>query len=158
MRTIPLALVAALAACSGSNDAGPPPDVAGNYNLTVTDGQNGCNLENFETNSMQSGITVAIAQSGASVSATPMATQGLVLAFSAGDTVSGTIQGSEASLSSSSGRSQGGCAYTTTATVAMYFQGDQVQGTFLYTDSGNGSSDCGVMQQCTSSQTFTGSR
>lgn len=156
--TIPLALVAAVAACSG-NDGGPPPaDVAGTYTLTVTDGQNGCNVQNFTTNSTQSGIVVAIAQSGSSVSATMMDANGLVLAFATGDTLAGTIDGSEASLTSSASRAQGNCSYAATATAYMKFLGTQVQGTIQYTESGNGSSDCGVMQQCTSTQTFTGSR
>ena len=39
----------------------------------------------------------------------------------------------------------------------MTFNGSQVQGSISYSDSGNGSSDCGVLQACTSSQTFNGS-
>jgi hypothetical protein len=154
-----LAMVAALAAvaCSGSSDT-PPAQVAGNYTLTVTDDQNGCNVENFTTNASQTGITVTITQSGSSVSATVTSSSGLVLAFSAGDTLSGTIEGSFASLTTSASRQQGNCAYSATATANMQFDGDQVHGHFLYTDSGNGSPDCGVMQQCTSTQNFTGSR
>ena len=156
--TIPLALVAAVAACSGNDGGVPPADVAGSYTLTVTDGQNGCNVQNFTTNASQTGIGVAITQDGSNVSATVTSASGLVLMFSAGDTLAGTIEGSEASLSSSSSRMQGNCAYSTTATANMKFLGNQVQGTILYTDTGNGSADCGVLQQCTSTQTMSGSR
>jgi hypothetical protein len=160
MRTIPLALVVAAVACgsSGSSPDVPPAQVAGNYALTITDGQNGCNVENFTTNATQTGTEVAITQNGSSLSATAMATQGLVLAFAAGDTLSGVIDGSDASLTSSADLQQGGCAYTVTATANVTFHDNQLQGTVLYSASGNGSSDCGVLQGCTSTQTITGSR
>lgn len=156
--TIPLALIAAVAACSGNDGGEPPAQVAGSYTLTITDGQNGCNVQNFTTNASQTGITVDVTQDGSGVSATLTNSVGLVLMFSAGDTLAGSIEGSEASLTSSSSRAQGNCAYSATATANMRFSGNQVQGTILYSSSGNGSSDCGVLQQCTSTQTFTGSR
>lgn len=158
MRTILLALVTTVVACSGSSADEPPAQVAGNYTLTITDNQNGCNLENFTTNASQTGTMVAITQSGGSLTATAMHTSGLVLAFAAGDTLNGWIQGHDASVSATSGRTQGGCVYTTTATANITFSDTGMQGNIVYTDSGNGSSDCGVMQQCTSTQTFTGSR
>ena len=158
MRTIPLALVVAAAAACSSNDNGPPAQVAGDYTLTVTDNQNGCNVENFTTGDTQTGITVTITQNGSSLSATGTGSSGLMLAFATGNTVSGWIDGQEASLTSSVNHTQGGCAYSTTATVNITFSGNQFEGTVLYTDSGNGSPDCGVMQQCTSTQKVTGSR
>jgi hypothetical protein len=159
MRTIaiPLLLVAA-AACSGSNDNGPPADVAGTYTLTITDGQNGCNIQNFTTNASQTGIKVTFTQNGSDLSATVQGSSGLVLAFATGNTMSGWINGREASLSSTANHTIGNCAFSTTATANMTFVDNQVQGTVVYTDSGNGSSDCGPMQNCSSTQTFTGSR
>jgi hypothetical protein len=155
--TILLALIPAVVACSGSDGGEPPAQVAGNYALTLTDGQNGCNVQNFTTNATQTG-TVAITQDGSSITATAMQTSGLVLAFAAGDTIAGTIVGSEASLSASASLAQGACTYATTATVNIRFSDTgAMQGTIFYTEQGNGSSDC-TMQQCTSTQTFTGSR
>ncbi|HTQ45554.1 MAG TPA: hypothetical protein VMI75_22500 [Polyangiaceae bacterium] len=158
MRTILLALVVATTAACSSTDQGPPAQVAGDYTLTVTDNQNGCNVENFTTGATQSGITVSITQNGSSLSATGTGSMGLMLAFATGDTLNGYIDGQAASLSSTVGHTQGGCAYSTTATVNLVFSGNQFEGNVLYTDSGNGSPDCGVMQQCTSSQKVTGSR
>jgi len=155
MRTIPLAFVAAVACSSGNN--GPPANVAGTYTLTVTDGQNGCSIPNFTNGAASTGVMITITQNGSSVSATVMGYSGLVLAFSTGNTLSGTISGSEATLSATGNHTQGNCAYTTTASASMTFNGKQVQGAISYTDSGNGSSDCGALQQCTSTQTFTGS-
>jgi hypothetical protein len=158
MRTIPLALaLVAAAACSSNNDT-PPAEVAGTYTLTVTDQQNGCQVQNFTTNASQTGIMVSITQNGSVVSATVMGYSGLVLAFATGNTLSGTIQGSYASLQSSANHVLGNCAYSTTATANMHFAGNQVDGTILYTDTGNGSADCGVLQMCTSTQTLIGSR
>ena len=157
MRTILLAALVAVVACSSSSNE-PPAQVAGTYTLTVTDGQNGCMVQNFTTNASQAGVVVTITQDGSNVSATVSGYSGLVLAFATGNTLSGVIEGPDASLSSSVNHTQGGCAYTTTATANMSFSGNQVSGHILYNDSGNGSSDCGVMQQCTSTQTFTGTR
>jgi hypothetical protein len=153
MRTIPIALFAVVA-CSSSN--APPANVAGHYTLTVTDGQNGCNIQNFTNGVSSPGIMVDITQNGSNVSATVMGPSGLVLAFATGNTLSGTIVGNQATLSASGNHTQANCAYTTTATANMTFDGNQVHGDISYTDSGNGSSDCGVLQQCTSTQTFTG--
>jgi hypothetical protein len=155
MRTIPLALLAAVA-CSSGNSA-PPANVAGTYTLTVTDGQNGCNISNFTTGATSTGVMVQITQNGSSVSATVQGYSGLVLDFATGNTLSGTISGSQATLSATGNHTQNNCAYTTTATANMTFNGNQVQGSISYADSGNGSSDCGVLQACTSSQTFSGS-
>ena len=159
MRTILLALVVAAAtACSSSDSNGPTAQVAGDYTLTVTDNQNGCQVENFTTGATQSGITMTITQNGSSVSATGTGSVGLMLAFATGDTLNGWIDGQEASLTSSVSHTMGGCAYSTTATANLTFSGNQIQGNILYTDSGNGSPDCGFMQQCTSTQTVNGSR
>jgi hypothetical protein len=159
MRTIlPLALVVAAAAACSSNDNAPPAQVAGDYTLTVTDNQNGCQVENFTTGATQSGITMAVTQNGTSLSATGTASSGLMLAFATGNTLNGWIDGQEASLSSTVTHTVGGCTYSTTATANLTFSGNQVQGSVLYTDSGNGSPDCNVMQQCTSTQTVNGSR
>jgi len=158
MRTILLALVVAASTACSSDPNGPTAQVAGDYTLTVTDNQNGCQVENFTTGASQSGITMTIAQNGSSLSATGTGSTGLMLAFATGDTLNGWIDGQEASLTSSVSHTVGGCAYSTTATANLTFTGNQIQGTILYTDSGNGSSDCGFMQQCTSTQTVTGSR
>lgn len=155
MRTIPLALLAVVA-CSSGNSA-PPADVAGTYTLSVTDGMNACQLSTFTTGATSTGVRVQITQNGSSVSAAVMGYSGLLLGFATGNTLSGTISGSQATLTATGNHTLNNCAYTTTATADMTFDGKQVQGTITYTDSGNGSSDCGVLQSCTSSQTFTGS-
>jgi hypothetical protein len=158
MRTIPIAVALfASVACSSSSE-GPPAQVAGDYTLTITDGQNGCNVLNFTTNATQSGTIVTIAQNGSALSATATHMSGLVLAFAAGDKIGGMIEAEEASLASSANLTQGGCAYTLTATTNMTFHENQMQGTTLYTASGNGSPDCGPLQNCTTTQTFTGAR
>lgn len=157
MRTFPLVLLlAAGAACSSSN-SGPPADVAGSYTLSVTDGANGCSIPNFTTGATSTGVMVQITQNGSSVSAAVMGYSGLVLAFATGNTLSGTISGNQATLTASANHTQGNCAYTTTATANMTFDGHQMQGDISYSDVGNSSSDCGALQQCTSTQTFTGS-
>ncbi len=156
MRTIPLVLLAAVA-CSSSNS--PPADVAGNYTVSVTNGQNGCSIANFTPGAMSTGVTVAVTQSGSQVSANVMGFSGLALTLGVGSsTLVGQLSGSQATLGASANHTQGGCTYTTTATANITWNGNTMQGTISYTDSGNGSSDCGVLQACTSEQSFAGSR
>lgn len=156
MRTFPLAVLLAAVACSSSS--GPPANVAGTWTLSVTDGDNGCGIPNFTTGATSTGVTVQITQNGSNVSASVQGYSGLVLAFATGNTLSGTISGNQATLTATGNHTQGNCAYTTSANASMTFDGNQVQGSISYSDHGNGSSDCGVAQQCTSSQTFTGSK
>ena len=157
MRTIPLALLFAAVACS-SNNSGPPANVAGTWTLSVTDGNNGCSIPNFTTGATTTGVTVQITQNGSNLSAAAQGASGLSLAFDTGNTLSGTITGDQATLSATGNHTQGNCAYTTTATASITFDGSQMQGSISYSDQGNNSTDCGVLQQCTSTQTFTGSK
>src|SRR5688572_21901898 len=46
-----------------------PADVAGVYTVAVTNGQNGCDWENFTPGATAQGITMTVTQSGSSVSA-----------------------------------------------------------------------------------------
>ena len=132
--------------------------MAGNYTVSVTNGSNGCNIANFTPGAMASGITVQVTQSGSQVSANVMGFSGLALSLGVGSsTLVGQLSGSQATLSASANHVQGSCTYTTTATANITWNGNTMQGTISYTDAGNGSS-CGVVQQCTSEQSFAGSR
>ncbi|HTQ46576.1 MAG TPA: hypothetical protein VMI75_27675 [Polyangiaceae bacterium] len=157
MRTIPLAFVALFACGSSSN--GPPANVAGTYTVSVTNGQNGCMVGTFTPGAMTAGVTVQVTQNGTQVSADVMGLAGVYLTAGVGSsTLVGQINGSTANLTASANHTTGMCAYTTTATANMTFDGDTMQGTITYSDSGNGSSDCGVVEACTNTQNFAGSR
>ncbi len=157
MRTIPLALLAAVA-CS-SSASGPPANVAGTYTVSVTNRENGCNVASFTPGLMTTGVTVQVTQNGAQISADVMGLAGVYLTAGVGSsTLVGSLDGAKASLTASANHTTGMCAYTTTATASMTFNGDTMQGSITYTDSGNGSSDCGVVQSCMNLQNFAGSR
>lgn len=164
MRAIPLAflLVAASASagCSSSNASSTSPaSVAGTYTVNVTDGQNGCNIPNFTSGAMTSDISVVVSACGSQVCANVQGVSGFFLSVGVGtSTLTGSIQGNTATLTASASHANATCMYTTTATATLTFDGNTMQGTMTYTDSGNGSPDCGVAQQCTSEQTFAGSR
>ena len=156
MRTIPLVFLAAVA-CSSSSS--PPANVAGTYTVSVTNGQNGCNISTFTPGAMSTGVTVQVTQNGAQISADVMGLAGVYLTAGVGSsTLVGQIGGSQASLSANADHTLGNCAFTTTATASITFSGNTMQGSITYTDSGNGSSDCGVAQSCTNEQMFAGSR
>jgi hypothetical protein len=157
MRTIPLALLAVVA-CSSSNSS-TPANVAGTYTVSVTNGLNGCNVATFTPGAMSTGITVVVTQNGAQVSADVMGLAGVYLTAGVGSsTLVGQLDGSRAALTASANHTQGMCAYTTTASADITFDGNTMQGSITYTDSGNGSSTCGVMQSCTNEQMLAGSR
>jgi hypothetical protein len=160
MRTIPLAtLLAAIAACSSNSGSGTSAaSVVGNYSVSITDGQNGCSIQNFTPGAMTTGVTVAVTQCGSQVCANVQGLAGVYLSLGVGtSTLTGTLNGNAATLTASATHTQGGCMYTTTATATATFDGNTMQGTITYTDSG-GSGCVGAMQQCTSEQTFAGSR
>jgi len=157
MRTILLGLLAVVAC--GSSSSGPPANVAGTYTVSVTNGQNGCMVGTFTPGAMTAGVTVQVTQNGSQVSADVMGLAGVYLTAGVGSsTLVGSLSGSTASLTATANHTTGMCAYTTTATASIAFNGDTMQGTITYADSGNGSSDCGVVQSCTNQQNFAGSR
>ncbi len=136
-------------------------DVTGSYMLSVTSGDNGCNFSNWTSGASTTGIPLTITESGGTVTATLGGAAGAYtsvilgsdqfIGTSSGDFVTLTLKGTRAG-------SMNGCAYTVNATVKASLAGDALQGTITYMPMTNNSTDCGVLNACTSVQAFAGTR
>ena len=149
-------LIAALAACGGD-----PADVAGDYTIAITSGDNGCALAGWTVGNTTSGIAVTITQDGASASATVQGTAAGVLVVLLGSaTFTGDVDGDDLSMSivGTVGRTQGSCAYTYDALLDGTLDGDFLEGTIEYRARTNAQPDCGALTGCVSSQAWNGTR
>jgi hypothetical protein len=156
-QTLILAFAALLGACSSD-----PADVAGNYTLAITNGDNGCQFMNWTVGNQATGITMTITQMGSDItSATVMGGAGLVLdAVLASHTFTGSVTGNDLDLKIIGSRAftQNGCTYTVTAHATATLSGDALSGQIDYTTATNHSPDCGTLESCHSVQQFNGTR
>lgn len=130
--------------------------------MAVTNGENGCEFQNWNQGDQSSGIPLTITQDEDSqVTATVGGVTGaLVQAILGSNVFTGDVHASRLSLTLFGTRSytQGDCAYTVNAEVKATLNGDVLGGTIDYHASTNGSPDCGALEGCTSEQDFNGTR
>jgi hypothetical protein len=152
--------VVLLAACSGGGAA----DFSGDYTITVSNGTNDCQFQNWGTQPT-SGITVTITQDPSNMANAQLTFTGawglyfdIVVGthiFSgakvSGDQLDATVLGTKTIT-------QGSCGYTINSRVQLTLTGNTVNGTITYTPATNGDPSCGVLSSCTSSQTISGAR
>jgi hypothetical protein len=173
-----LALSVLLAACGGSSfqsaadvagDAATADvagdaataDIAGDYSVTLTNGSNGCQFTNWTSGSTVQDVHVTVEQQGTMATAT---VDGLAAAFF--DVVLGTaafqgsVQGDSFTLTAigSNAAKVENCSFTIRATMAGAISGATIQGTVTYTETTNGSPDCGYRSTCSSVESFAGVR
>lgn len=150
-------LVAMLATLGCGEDA----NVAGNYTIAVTNGDNGCELENWMEGNTASGITATITQSGEDVTAT---LDGLVGAYFnavfGSASFTGKVSGDDLALKIIGTRSatEGNCTYTYNAILNGSVDGDTLTGTIDYEAATNDQPDCAALEGCQSTQDFNGTR
>lgn len=152
---IALALVAlGLGGCA-------PADVAGNYTVAATNGENGCMVDSWTEGESSTNIPVTITQDGGDVS---IVVDGIVGGFLnlgigsnqfagdvAGDRVSATLIGDNSYR-------EGECAFTYTVDLDATVTGDVIEGSLEYRPVTNGHPDCGVLETCRNEQLFNGTR
>ncbi len=158
---------AGLVGCGDNSDgAAPlpsePEDVAGNYTVNLTNGDNGCELENWEEDAETSGVELELTQDDTDLTGevTDVATA-LVLTIGLGSPdFEGTVTGSHFTLTNNGTVSgtDGDCVFTRTATIRGQIDGDAVEGTVTYTYETNGDPSCGDRETCESVQQFNGTR
>src|SRR5262245_41651647 len=140
---------------------GSDVNVAGNYTVAVTNGENGCNLQNWTVGNSASGIPLMITQNGTALTATVNGLTGTYLNLVLGSsTFNGTVSGNDLNLRLVGTRAgnTGSCAYTINANVSAVLNSDVLQGSIDYVPQTNQSIDCGVLDSCQSVQAFNGTR
>jgi hypothetical protein len=166
MRTaavVTLVLGLAAASCD-DGDAQAPIDVAGRYQISLTNGANGCMLERWQEGQMSQGVTLLVVQDAADkrkVSATVEGIVGGLISLWIG---SNTFQGTASSgaldmtIMGTRAMSNGTCAYTTVARARAAVMKDAIDGTVTYSYATNGAPDCAWRTGCQTIQRFNGTR
>jgi hypothetical protein len=151
------ALLLLAAGCSSD-----PANVAGEYTLAVTNGDNGCNVPLFTPGDTASGIGMTMTQNGSSITAdiSGNATAVVLDAVLAKHTFSGTVDGNDLDLKIVGEQhfSKGNCTWTADAEATATIDGDVLEGQIDYTARTNEGSDCGDLVGCHTLQAFTGTR
>ena len=156
-----LFLLGILAVACGNT---PPTNFAGSYAITIVNGDNGCQLQNWKVGDASTNITATVTQdSGLAQLTIPTNTlAGAYLLLVLGtNTFSGTVSGDEftANYLGTPSQTQNGCTYTTKATLDVTLDANSViSGTITYTPQTNGDASCGVLNTCSYSQTVSGTR
>jgi hypothetical protein len=151
-------VVLALAACSDD-----PVNVAGDYSVNITNGANGCNLQNWTVGDSSTGIPVTITQGTNKADATAVingATGVYVNAVIGGMAFQGNVDGADldAVLHGTRAYTMGGCTYTFTVDLSSSLNKDTLSGQLTYTPATNHGADCGILETCSSVQQFNGLR
>lgn len=143
------------------NENVPPANVAGTYTVALTNGANGCMLDNWRTGETSNGTEVVITQDGSNATATVNGIPGGLLDIFLGSRrFSGTVAASETTmrLEGTRAQSSGACAFTSVAILNGTLTGNALQGSIVWKYSTNNASDCGYRATCETLQSFTGAR
>jgi hypothetical protein len=145
----------------GLAGCGDPANVAGNYSISITNRDNGCNLANWTVGEQSTGIPITITQQASDATATIMGLAGLAIGGLTGSNVyTGSVDGNELTLEVFGTRSQtsGNCTFTYNSTINGEIDGDTLQGEVDYRAATNGNPDCAPFEGCRSFQQFNGTR
>jgi hypothetical protein len=149
-----LALWLCVAACTDDLNA------AGNYSVTVTNRDNGCNLANW-TAGTTGAATVTLTQSSNNVTAVVTGLGAIALEVAVGGhSFTGKINGATLLLDLFGTRTNnaGNCTYTLNAQIHAVLDGDKLTGQIDYRSATNGNPDCGGITNCDSFQEMAGMR
>lgn len=150
-----------IAGCGGDKFE-KPADVAGDYMMSLTNGENTCQLQNWTQGDTLTGVPVTITQEGSTISADVQGIPGGVLNiwFGNQDAFVGNISGSEMTLTrwGSIATTVGTCAITLKGTIQASISGDTVTGTVTYEPATTPSPDCAQFAGCHAIQDFNGTR
>jgi hypothetical protein len=159
-----LAGAAALIACGGSSfqAQSAPANIVGDYTTTLTNGANGCQFGNWNSGDTTQDVHLTVQQTGANATATVTGVAGLLFDVILGGMpqFEGTVTGDSFSLAAvgTNSAKDGQCSFTIKATLVGTLSGDAIQGQLTYSETTNGSSDCGYHATCTSVQAYAGTR
>lgn len=150
-----LALSICLAACGTDN-----ADVVGDYAITTTNRDNGCNLGNWNAGA-SSAATVTLTQNKSDVTATVTGLGAVYLEVALGGHIyAGSVSGNSIDLTLFGSRSNtmGNCTFTFNSEIHATINGDVLVGEIDYLSATNGNPDCATITNCRSLQDFNGTR
>jgi hypothetical protein len=154
-----LALLSPIGACGGGDD--PPAAIEGSYTVAITNGENKCNLQNWDEGATAMNIPFTITQDGTKLMGTVGGAAALVIVALLGSAdYDGDVQGDGFVLKNfgTSSFTSGDCQFTIKAVVNGSISGDVIMGTIEYTPVTNDSPACGALEACVSEQLFNGTR
>jgi hypothetical protein len=152
-----LILLALLVAGCGND----PVDAEGNYTLSVTNRDNGCNFNNWNVGESFTNIHASFIQSGDGITADFMDYVRVVYDAVLGThTMGGAVDGDEIDMSAHGTKTYtiGTCTYTIDAHFKATLTGDTLTGRIDYIGVGNGATDCNGINGCVSFQDVNGTR
>jgi hypothetical protein len=161
--TLTAAFTCAVACGGGSFQSSPeaPSDISGDYIVTLTNGTNDCQFSNW-TNGSTSSVHLDVQQTDGTATATVTGVAGLLFDVILGGmpAFQGPVSGDSFSLAAvgTNSAKDGQCSYTIKATLTGTLTGDAIQGQLTYSETTNGSSDCGYHATCSSAQSYAGAR
>ena len=138
-----------------------PADVAGNYTVNVTNGENGCGFDGWTVGDSSSNIPLLVTQSDSTVQLDVQGgTGGLLDLVIGGSLFNGEVSGNgiNAALIGSNAARQGECSYTITVDLDANVNGDFIEGELQWRPVTNHHADCGILETCVTLQSFNGSR
>jgi hypothetical protein len=148
-------LLGLLAGCGDS------ADLSGSYTVSVTNRENGCELDNWTEGNQASNIAVVITQEGDEAQADVEGVTGGVLDLWLGSSVfAGTVDGEDFVLTifGQNSFTEGNCSFTFNAELDGSIDGDFISGDIRYIAKTNNNPDCTALEGCVTRQSFNGSR
>jgi hypothetical protein len=138
--------------------------VEGNYTVSLTNRDNGCQFEDWTQGDSTSGIRLQLTEEEGDVTG-EVTGQGSALVLTlvlgaGGNVLEGTASGGRIELTRLGTTSflDGDCTYTLNATLAADINGNIIQGSIRYTAATNDNPDCTGLEGCISRQDFNGTR
>lgn len=157
-----LGLVSALVVACGDDDASsaPPADISGNYSISVTDADNGCQLGNWVAGQSAQNIQFVVTQNGAALTGEVKGVAAIYFALAGIGPLQGSASGTHGNVTAVGTTSikDGTCAFFYRVTADFTLTGNAINGTMTYSHSTNHDPSCGYHETCTSTQNVSGSR
>lgn len=138
-----------------------PADVAGNYSLSVTNGDNGCDVNGWTVGESNANVPSVITQDEGAVQVEVQGVSGTFLNLAVGSNrFAGDVAGDRiaAELIGDNSNREGECVYTWTIDLDATVTGDVIEGELSWRPVTNGHPDCGLLETCRNQQAFNGTR
>lgn len=156
-----LGVLMSVAALASGGCGSDPADVAGDYTLSITNGANGCDLENWMEGDTTTAVPLVVTQDGENINGHLMGLAGGYFDVVVGTSrFAGKVDGEDVDMTLFGTRAYTlmGCTWTLNVDIDASIDGDLLQGTITYRAATNNSPDCGELLTCRNVQMFNGTR